>query len=68
MPDTFEQWLEATSKRIRELEAAGVIMEKVVIDHKQFAAWCLASGMDYDFATLGAFTIVAERKQRERGT
>ena len=67
MPDGFEEWLEATTKRIGEWEASGITVEKVVIDAQQFAAWCRASGVGHDFATLGAFTIFAARKKYERG-
>ena len=68
MPNSFEQWLEAATKQISELTAAGIGVEKVVINPKEFAAWCRASGVDHNFATLGAFTVAIARKQREHGT
>jgi hypothetical protein len=62
---TFEQWLEQETERVREAEAAGVVVHKVIIDPQQFANYCRSIGQDCNFATLGAFTLVAARPQEK---
>jgi hypothetical protein len=68
MPNTLEEWIDKTLKQINEWLAAGIVVEKVVVNPDQFTAWCLASGVDHNLATLGAFTVAIARKQREHGT
>lgn len=66
LPNTFDEWSEATAKQIAELESHGIIAEKAIIHPQEFAAWCRASGLDCSLATLGAFTVVVARIQREQ--
>ena len=54
---TFEQWERISRQRLAECEARGDVAVKVAINPKEFAAWCRAGGVDYNFATFGAFTI-----------
>jgi hypothetical protein len=65
IPDAFNEWLEATIKLVDEGTARGIAMEKVVIDPQQFAAWCLASGLQHNLTTLRAFSVTVARKQRD---
>jgi hypothetical protein len=67
MPDTFEQWREASLKQMSECAARGETVIPVIVDPKQFTAYCLASGLDYNFASMDACTGALARKQREGG-
>jgi hypothetical protein len=68
MANTFEEWLEITTKYVSKMQASGVIVKTVLIDPQQFAAYRRACEVNHVKATLGEFAIVAARKQHERGT
>jgi hypothetical protein len=68
MPNTFEEWLETTTKYVSKKQASGVIVKTVLIDPQQFAAYRRTCEVNHVKATLGEFAIVAARKQHERGT
>jgi hypothetical protein len=64
LPPSFQQWLQTGLHRIAELEATGVVCQKVSIDPQQYFTWCRTSGgIECNLATLGAYTIMLAQKQ-----
>jgi hypothetical protein len=63
LPVLYDDWLEATQKRIAELLASETCCQKVVIKAEHFAAWCRGSGVEQNLATLGAYTIAIASKR-----
>ena len=67
LPNPFDEWSEAATKELEKLESLGIVVRKAIINPREFSAWCQASGMDHNWATLGAFAIIIDRKYYERG-
>jgi hypothetical protein len=63
-PDTFEEWREADSKIVGKIEARGDIVEQVIVDPKQFAAYCHTSRIDHNETTLMAFAVARYQAKR----
>jgi hypothetical protein len=68
MPESFDDWSKETDKSIAKMKARRDIVVEVVIDPKEYIAYCRASALDHNAATLGAFTVVDARKKHERST
>ena len=67
LPHTYEEWAKATEQEIAKLETRGDTVVKVIFNPEEYARYCHASGLNHDFASLGAFTVFAARKQAENG-
>ncbi|MBV8754743.1 MAG: hypothetical protein JO328_17945 [Hyphomicrobiales bacterium] len=62
MPVTFEEWHKAAKVHVDDMQARGVNVRTVIIDPREFAAHCAASGMKPTRAALGAFAITMARR------
>ena len=58
LPDTYDEWLNLKTKQIAEIEARGLIADKVIIDPDEFARYCWRCGQKQNDAMLRAFAIV----------
>jgi len=58
---TFEDWLQGADQRVAEFEARGDRVVKVIVKPKDYVEWCARCGLDYDFASLGAFVVSRNR-------
>jgi hypothetical protein len=48
LPDTFDEWNEIATKQAAQMEANGMIVEKVIINPQEFALWCEARNVKAD--------------------
>jgi len=64
-PDTYDEWLQRATEQIAKTESRGVVVDKMVINPQEFAAYCKASGIEPNNVTLGAFAIVLARRQKK---
>jgi hypothetical protein len=63
-PDTFDEWLRRMEEAISNEEAHGRRVNNVEVDPQQFVAWCTASGVNPNSATLNAFTVGEAHKRK----
>jgi hypothetical protein len=66
LPDTYDEWFKLATEQIAKLEASSITVNKVVINPQEFAAWCKASGVETNNATLGGFAIALHHKKNRR--
>lgn len=62
-PDTYDEWLKDASEQIAKSEARGLVVDRIVVDPQQFAAFCKAGGIETNYATLGGYVIALNRKK-----
>lgn len=62
-PDTFEEWIQLAHELIGKEEAHGGRVDKIEVYPQEFAAWCRASGVESNGATLNAFAIQKAHKR-----
>ena len=55
LPDTFDDWLQQAEKDAAKLESDGRSMNKVIVNPKEFAEYCRASGIEANYVTLIQF-------------
>lgn len=67
LPDAFDEWLKGAAELLSKEESRGTIRYKVVVDPKEFSAWCRSAGVDANTFTLGAFAVKKSGEQREAG-
>ena len=62
-PGSFDQWERNAIKEIAQLEACGISVRRVMVDPREYAAYCDARGMSHSIATLGTFVIDASKEE-----
>jgi hypothetical protein len=62
IPDSFDEWEQAATKQIAELELRGVPIRKVMVDPTEYSVFCEVKGLDRCIATLGTFVMERSRK------
>ena len=67
LPDTFDEWEQIATKQVAEIETAGGLVEKVIIDPQEFAIWCRASGVKPDSVNRSAFAVQKHFGQQKGG-
>jgi hypothetical protein len=65
LPDTFDEWEEIAVNQVVQIEAAGGIVEKVILDPQEFALWCKASGVEPNGPSRAAFAVYKEARQNK---
>jgi hypothetical protein len=65
--DSFDEWSKASEQDIAKLKARGHTAVEVIVDPKEYVAFCHSAGHDHNFATLEAFAVYAAWKNREGG-
>jgi hypothetical protein len=63
LPGSFDQWERNATKEIAQLEARGISVRKVMVDPREYAAYCGARGMGHSIATLGRFVVDASKEE-----
>jgi hypothetical protein len=56
-PDTYDEWVYLTNKKIAEITASGNIAEKTIIDPGEFTRFCEHINCDRDITALGNFAL-----------
>lgn len=64
LPDAFDEWLDLATQQLAQLEAEGVVVEKVVVEPRQFAAWCRRRKVEPDQHARAAYAVDRARRQR----
>ena len=59
LEDTYEEWLAIACTKVKELEDAGMVIERVELDVEQWLNWCKEKGLPFDSASRANF--VSER-------
>jgi hypothetical protein len=67
LPDTFDEWLQAATKQIADLELNGIAVQKVVVNSKELSAWCRGSGVNPDSVGHSAFAVAKSWRQKDGG-
>jgi hypothetical protein len=62
IPGSFDEWEEAATKQIAELEARGIDIRKVIVDPTEYSVFCEANGLERCIASLGTFVVERSRK------
>ena len=65
LPDTFDEWLKHASEQIANLEANGIVVEKVIIDPQELATYCRASGIEPDRVGREAFAVAKVHRNKK---
>jgi hypothetical protein len=63
LPGSFDQWEQRARKQIAQLEARGVSICKIMVDPKEYSAYCEFRGMSPSVATLGTFVMELSEKR-----
>lgn len=63
LPDTFDEWLEGETKRIKHRETLGERVKAVHVNSQEFSAWCAASGTNCNDYTLFGFAVATHAMQ-----
>jgi hypothetical protein len=61
IPCSFEEWEEAATKQIAELEARGIEIRKVIVDPTEYSVFCESNGLERCIASLGTFVLERSR-------
>jgi hypothetical protein len=56
--DTYEEWVEAAEKAVRDARSAGLVLEKVHIDADRFFAWLELNGRVNDATTRAEYVTL----------
>jgi hypothetical protein len=67
-PQSYDVWEQLARKQIAELEAIGDDVRTPIIHPEHFTAYCDASGINYNLASLHAFAAITDRQKREKRT
>lgn len=59
LEDTYDEWLAMACKKMQELEDAGIVVERVELDVKEWLDWCQEKGLPLDSASRANY--VAEK-------
>ena len=46
LADTYDEWLKLAAEEEAQYRAVGIALDKVVVHPDEFAAYCLASGLE----------------------
>lgn len=65
LPATFAEWEQLALDQVSQHKARGKSVEKVVIDPREFLAYCKACGLNDSNEVRGAFAVVTWRRQNE---
>ena len=66
LPNTFDEWFEAATRQAQKLNVPHAVIRKTIINPKEFAAYCNASGVDHSWTILIAFAVLVDRQNQER--
>lgn len=62
LEESYEEWLGVAERAVRDLEAAGMLIERVPIDAKALIAWCRQQGRPIDGSARAEFAAHELRK------
>jgi hypothetical protein len=62
IPGSFEEWEQAATKQIAELEARGIDIRKVIVDPTEYSVFCEVNGLERCIASLATFVVERSRK------
>lgn len=57
LPVTFDDWEKELGEKITKLTANGLPHKKVIVDLKDYATFCLNSGLDENSTTLAGYAV-----------
>lgn len=57
LKDSYDEWVAMASRAIADLEAQGMIIEKVSVDTKALVAWCNSQQRPVDSAARAEFAV-----------
>jgi hypothetical protein len=63
LPHTYDEWLKVATEQIAKSEAGGLVVDRIVVDPQQFAAFCKAGGIETNYTTLRGYVIALNRKK-----
>src|SRR5438552_17269405 len=49
-PDTYDEWFKDATEQIAKSESRGLVVDRIVVDPQQFAAFCKAGGIETNYA------------------
>jgi hypothetical protein len=52
LPGSFDQWEKSVRNQIAQLQARGITICKVMVDPKEYSAYCEVKGVNPSIATL----------------
>jgi hypothetical protein len=61
--NSFDEWLQRETQRVADFEAKGIGSNKVIIDSKEFAAYCRTSGVEPNSEILRGFAVAVHHKR-----
>lgn len=61
LPDTYAKWQEVTAQEIGNLQTNGISFTKIVINPRDFAAYCRACGQGVSGVMVAAFAVYLAR-------
>ena len=64
-PNTFDELPQRAMEQITKAEARGDIVNKVIMDPQEFAAFCRAGRIDTNSTTLDAYAGALTRKRKQ---
>ena len=60
---TFAEWEALAEEKVRELQAEGVNVEKVIVDIEELLAWCQGRGLSVDASARSHYVADLLRRQ-----
>jgi hypothetical protein len=64
---SYEDWVAMAERVIHDMEASGMLIERVPVDAERLTAWCKDEGRPVDSAARAAYVAV-EIRRRHRDT
>src|SRR5216117_2311044 len=62
LEDSYEAWVAMAERAIRDLEATGMLIERVPVDTEELIAWCNDQGRPIDSSARAEFAARQLRK------
>ena len=62
LEESYEEWIAMAERAIRDLEATGMLIERVPVDTEELIAWCNEQGRPIDGSARAEFASHQLRK------
>ena len=64
LEDTYDEWLAAATRLLRDLRAQGIDVEKMDVDVEVLVAWCNERGLDVNGSSRSRYAAEVLRQAR----
>jgi hypothetical protein len=68
LEDTYEEWLRLAERKLTEIKASGLRVEKVDVDSEQLILWCNEQGLEMNAQARSRYAAETLREMDARST